>query len=329
MPDSLVTAEDKPQGGVSVTSMPMPAVPNDLQGEVLLALAFGAMVQVSKQRSDFWAFGNLIVPPTNNTFSLTGSSSTGTQLKYSDSNVISYDAGWFPLKCVHEPDKTDFKRLGRMMGRAGASSLSPPKRWAPFQVEDQSFTGTFPVADGPELQEVIECFRNGSKGTYEVVKIERVQNLRVWQSFAIMRQRALSNQTESDSSDDFERAWLFHGTREDIASKIVEQGFNRSFCNLNGEKWGKGVYFGRDASYAANRLFSVPDESGVQRMFLCRVLVGEYCRGKEGAVKPEARDHSGVHLYDSTVDNQDDPKIFVTYQNAQAYPDYIVHFKQP
>ena len=31
--------------------------------------------------------------------------------------------------------------------------------------------------------------------------------------------------------------------------------------------------------------------------------------------------------YDSTVDRTHDPTIFVTYHDAQAYPEYLVRFK--
>ena len=33
-------------------------------------------------------------------------------------------------------------------------------------------------------------------------------------------------------------------------------------------------------------------------------------------------------LFDSTVDDVRNPSIFVTYHDAQAYPDYLVRFRQ-
>ena len=36
----------------------------------------------------------------------------------------------------------------------------------------------------------------------------------------------------------------------------------------------------------------------------------------------------GHQLYDSTVNNVGNPQIFVTYHDAQAYPEYLVRFKQ-
>jgi len=56
---------------------------------------------------------------------------------------------------------------------------------------------------------------------------------------------------------------------------------NPGFLRQFGERqaYGDGVYFAVNASYSANPSYSVPDEYGHQRMFLCRVLVGEHCRG--------------------------------------------------
>ena len=38
------------------------------------------------------------------------------------------------------------------------------------------------------------------------------------------------------------------------------------------------------------------------------------------------RPGSAVDLYDSTVDSVQDPKIFVTYHDPQAYPEYLIKF---
>merc|ERR1712070_193317 len=84
----------------------------------------------------------------------------------------------------------------------------------------------------------------------------------------------------------FERVWLFHGTDEDTVPKIIEMGFNRSFCGKNATMYGKGVYFARDASYSSSTQYSAKDAAGVQRIFLCRVVVGEYCKGEKDALAP-------------------------------------------
>ena len=91
-------------------------------------------------------------------------------------------------------------------------------------------------------------------------------------------------------------------------------------------RYGKGVYFARDSSYSAHPTYSRPDSSGFQHMFLCRVVVGEYCQGARDALTPSVR--SGNMLYDSTVDNVSSPSMYITYHDSQAYPEYLVKFKQ-
>ena len=83
--------------------------------------------------------------------------------------------------------------------------------------------------------------------------------------------------------------WLFHGSDVDTVPKITQMGFNRSFCGKNATMYGKGVYFARESEYSARTAYSVPDKHGVQYMFLCRVVVGEYCQGVQDALTPAVR----------------------------------------
>ena len=61
-------------------------------------------------------------------------------------------------------------------------------------------------------------------------------------------------------------------------------------------------------------------------MMACRVVVGEYCQGRSDALTPDVRDPVTQSLYDSTVgllhgDSMANPSIYVTYHDAQAYPE--------
>ena len=80
-------------------------------------------------------------------------------------------------------------------------------------------------------------------------------------------------------------------------------------------RYGKGVYFARDASYSSSTSYARPDRRGVQSMFLCRVVIGEYCLGVKDALAPPPR--YGSVLYDTTVNDVQDPAIFVTSSSAQ------------
>ncbi len=92
--------------------------------------------------------------------------------------------------------------------------------------------------------------------------------------------------------------------------------------------YGQGVYFAVDARYSAQEKFAVPDSSGLQHMFVCRIIVGEYTQGKQGMKTPPPLSADSTEVFDSLVDNVAFPMIFVAMTDAQAYPEYLITFKK-
>ena len=86
-----------------------------------------------------------------------------------------------------------------------------------------------------------------------------------------------------------------------------------------------GIYLDRDAIYSSSKTYSPPDANDEQNMFLVRVLVGEYCRGDSSMFAPPIRE--GHEVFDSTVNQPIDPSVFVTYHDAQTYPEILIKFK--
>jgi len=207
-----------------------------------------------------------------------------------DVNVFP-DTGWFQLDRTRVPTADDLLALQQNVGDAGA--LAAPPYWDP--VHDPSVAQQHELRLGdPERTAVENAFLstlrppNFNKGV-RVIKVERIQNLSMWQSYVVKRQTICHRETGKTGEDDelqrkslerFERKWLFHGSNREVMEKILQQGFNRSFCGKNATVYGKGVYFARDASYSAYPTYAVPDNKGNQYMMACRVVVGEYCLGK-------------------------------------------------
>jgi hypothetical protein len=52
-------------------------------------------------------------------------------------------------------------------------------------------------------------------------------------------------------------------------------------------KFGKGVYFAKQAWYSAKYIYSVPDGEGLQYMYIARVLVGKYTKRKDYSCHPQ------------------------------------------
>lgn len=91
-----------------------------------------------------------------------------------------------------------------------------------------------------------------------------------------------------------------------------------------GTALGRGVYFARDASY------SVPYAragTGGRFMYLARVLVGQFCQGNSSMIVPPPKNPSRPEiLYESVVDNQGNPSVFVVFYDTQCYPEYLITF---
>ncbi|XP_042615376.1 protein mono-ADP-ribosyltransferase PARP15-like [Cyprinus carpio] len=118
---------------------------------------------------------------------------------------------------------------------------------------------------------------------------------------------------------------LYHGTSEVSCSSIMKSNFNRNFAGQNATVYGHGTYFAVNASYSAQPTYAVPAADGTQLMFVARVLTGYYTQGQGDMRTPPVR--VAPDLYDSVVDNIQNPSMFVVFHDCQAYPDYLITFK--
>lgn len=202
----------------------------------------------------------------------------------------------------------------RVVAPAPATADVPPT-WT----DGDPVVATLVEVDDPEERgAVVDAFAVTAQ--VEIVSVRRVQNLPLLRSHLALKETMLARGDMPKT--ELERPAMFHGSDADSARKIVQQGFNRSFCGKNATAYGKGVYFARDARYSCDKQYARPDADGLQHIFIVSVLVGWYCRGVANARVPAAR--AGDVLFDSTVDSVADPSIVVTYNDAQAYPRYLV-----
>lgn len=93
-------------------------------------------------------------------------------------------------------------------------------------------------------------------------------------------------------------------------------------------KYGEGVYFAVNANYSGDDTYSRPDSKGHKRMYLCKVLTGEFTVGQKGIRVPPAKPGQQSHiLYDSVVNDVSKPEMFIIFNDTQGYPDYLITFK--
>ena len=96
--------------------------------------------------------------------------------------------------------------------------------------------------------------------------------------------------------------------------------------SLSATAYGYGVYFTKDAQYSARDIYSPPDSNGHKHIYLAKVLTGLYTKGSSGMREPPARRDptNPAAKFDSTVDDFDEPGIFVVFYDGQAYPEYLI-----
>ena len=92
--------------------------------------------------------------------------------------------------------------------------------------------------------------------------------------------------------------------------------------------YGRGVYFANDFSYSARAGYSPPDANGIKYIYQSLVLTGQFVHGAQSMILPPLKSSASdaTTRYDSLVDNETTPSVFVVFYDAQAYPEYLISF---
>uniref|UniRef100_A0A8C1GLI2 Poly [ADP-ribose] polymerase n=1 Tax=Cyprinus carpio TaxID=7962 RepID=A0A8C1GLI2_CYPCA len=176
-------------------------------------------------------------------------------------------------------------------------------------------------AGSKEYAEVETEFTSTGLSSNSIITIERVQNSALWRNYMIKKE-----ELEDKNKHKNNEKRLFHGTGPDKIDQINYNGFNRSFAGMHAAMYGNGTYFAVDPNYSAQG-YSAPDANGHKRMYLARVLVGDFTQGKRGLPVPPAKRSNSADLYNSVTDNMSNPTMFVIFNDVQAYPEYLITFQ--
>jgi ABC-type branched-subunit amino acid transport system substrate-binding protein len=214
------------------------ALPDELEEEPQMVLVEGDIVQISKQRPDGWAFGSKLYHSDETIARQLVAAATGGD--GDDEPAVLTDTGWFHTGHTRDLSTDDLTVLQKHVGNAGA--LDVPEHWD--VMKDQATVQHHVIHEGhPERDAVVQAFLS-TLTNVKVLKVERVQNLALWQSFVVKRQTICHREMGADATNDdaakqaalqkYERFWLWHGSNTEVMNKILQQGFNRSFCGKNG-----------------------------------------------------------------------------------------------
>ncbi|KAG1971164.1 poly [ADP-ribose] polymerase [Pimephales promelas] len=209
------------------------------------------------------------------------------------------------------------------LNRVDLQDAAPAQSSLPSHWEDMKGKSVVLVkltSGSNEYKDVEKEFRRTGL-TPNIIEIERVQNSTLWRNYMIKKE-----DLEDKNKHKKNEKRLFHGTGPDKTDQINHHGFNRSYAGAHGAMYGNGSYFAVDPSYSA-RGYSKPDVKGHKRMYLARVLVGDFTQGIRGLPVPPAKSSNSADLYNSVTDNIHNPTMFVIFNDVQAYPEYLITFQ--
>ena len=209
---------------------------------------------------------------------------------------------------------------------AGAPSpaITPP-HWTPH-IEDEA--KIFTVSSGSPEYKYAEAVFQLRNPTVKVVKVERVQDIDLWERYRVQR-----DQCAGDNGGDANERWLFHGTQGTLPKSVWHDGDGGTdlrFCSSG--YYGRGSYFSESSYYSDGYAHNDPS-SGHKQMFLVSVVCGESkdygASSGSDLIRPpvipggDGRIFASVNGYHGNVP---DCRMFVTYNNDQAYPRYLVTY---
>ncbi|XP_042690904.1 zinc finger CCCH-type antiviral protein 1-like isoform X1 [Centrocercus urophasianus] len=200
------------------------------------------------------------------------------------------------------------------------SNQACPPHWDQSALPDFGYKEVEISNISSEYQEIKKQFEQ-TMTNYTIIKVLRIQNPSLWKVFQWQKEQM----KRQSGGEEVKESLLFHGTMGCLLEDICRHNFDWRICVSNGNLYGKGSYFAKDASYSHGYCQSA-GKSTV--MFMARVLVGDYAKGRADYVRPPAKSGGGFRLYDSCVDNVASPSIFVVFEKNQIYPEYLIEYKK-
>jgi hypothetical protein len=158
-------------------------------------------------------------------------------------------------------------------------------------------------------------------------KIERVENGALHEAFELQAE-TLQKTMGAEYNPKTMRQMLFHGT--DAVEAIINSTDGHGFLPLLsgsvvGAIYGDGTYFARDARYS-NGGYARILPNGQKQLIVAEVLVGRWTKGTKGMKKPPLLPGEQFKKYNSLVNDDADPAIFVVQHSNEAYPAYLLTY---
>ena len=166
-----------------------------------------------------------------------------------------------------------------------------------------------------EDSEEYDCVRShfiaSFSGRVASMRIERVQNRSLFDLY-LLKKSQMTTPNEK---------WLFHGSDARAVQSMCQTGFNRSYAGKNAIAFGKGCYFALNSRYS-NQYAGRDCATQSRRIIVAWVAIGKHCDGNSTMCAPK----EGYDTTSNAKHKVGEPTIFVTYNDAQSYPAYVVTY---